>query len=997
MERRKAIKAIAAAAGVICARPGILALGQDQTPVEKSSFALPIRGIANRRGRLVQPIQLTIAHAGTNARLVVRADHHEVERRVLSSGTHTFKVYIDPVETARKVLIEYEIAGRSDSAEVRVEPVRKVQIFILPHSHHDLGYTALQKDVEEKQMANISKGIELARQTASYPHGARFVWNLEVLWGADLFMRTKTKREREELISAVKKGWIGLNGMYANELTGLCRPEELVQLFRYSTELGNQCGTHVDSAMISDVPGYTWGTVSAMAQAGIRYFSAAPNFFDRIGTFMVEWQDKPFWWVSPSGNERVLVWVPWTGYAMSHIMKLDAKWVNKYQARLDEISFPYQISYIRWSGHGDNAIPDPHICEFVKHWNEEYEWPRFSISTTSDAFAAFEKQHGHQLPEFKGDLTPYWEDGAGSSALETRMNRGAGERLAQAAILSTIVAPQAYKAADFNAAWRNVLLYSEHTWGAWNSVSDSENPFVAKQWQVKRQFAVDAENESKRLLDGVLAAYATERDGSNIDVHNTCSWSRTDVVLISQEQSQGKDHVKNELGTSVPSQRLSTGELAFLAENVPALGTASFHLSAEAPHVPEKPVTVLDGVLDNGVVCAKVDSKNGDIVELRSTRNAHNFVDTGSDEALNKYLYLEGSDTSKVSTSGPVTITIEEPGPLVATIRIESSAPGCVNLVRRVRLKAHVDWIELSNTVNKKRAPLNPNPGKDGPGGEFAQRGSKESVQFAFPFAVENGQIRIDVPLAVMRPEIDQLPGSCKNWLPVGRWIDVANAEYGVTCATLDAPLVEIGSLSATMLGSQTHPEIWRKRIEPTQKFYSWVINNHWGTNYRAYQDGLIEFRYALRPHATYDPAAASRFAIGLSQPLVSSAWGRRSPMALKLRIDQEDVLLQESKRSADGRAWIVRFFGAAGENRKASLTWTDGTPIEVWRSDLREQSLERLGTQVEVPAWELVTLRIETLNAPAGPQSTSNPAETAPAYTTADTSRSDRTKHLDN
>ena len=150
--------------------------------------------------------------------------------------------------------------------------------------------------------------------------------------------------------------------------------------------------------------------------------------------------------------------------------------VNNYQARLDEISFPYQISYIRWAGHGDNAIPDPDICEFVKQWNEEYEWPRLSISTTSEAFAAFEKEYGHQLPEFKGDLTPYWEDGAGSSALETRMNREASERLAQAATLSAILAPQAYKKSDFDAAWRNVLLYSEHTWGAWNSVSDSEIP-----------------------------------------------------------------------------------------------------------------------------------------------------------------------------------------------------------------------------------------------------------------------------------------------------------------------------------------------------------------------------------------------------------------------------------------------------------------------------------------------------------------------------------------
>jgi alpha-mannosidase len=236
-------------------------------------------------------------------------------------------------------------------------------------------------------------------------------------------------------------------------------------------------------------------------------------------------------------------------------------------------------------------------------------------------------------------------------------------------------------------------------------------------------------------------------------------------------------------------------------------------------------------------------------------------------------------------------------------------------------------------------------------------------VQFAFPFAIENGQIHIDVPLALMRPEIDQLPGSCKNSLPVGRWIDVANAEYGVTWATLDAPLVEIGSLSATMLGSQTHPEIWRKHIEPTQKFYSWIMNNHWSTNYRAYQDGPVEFRYALRPHGGYDPAAASRFAMGMSQPLVASAQGQRSRMGLKLRIDQEDVLVQECKQSADGSAWIVRLFGAAGEDRKAGLNWTDGRPIKVWRSNLREQPLEQLPTQVHVPTWELVTLRIEAPN----------------------------------
>src|SRR5579862_9745089 len=118
MERRDLIRGIAAATSIICVRPRIFALGQVQTSTEKSSFALPIRGLANKENRLVQPIQLTIEHAGTDATVVVRIDHREVDTRLLSPGTHTFNVYVDPVETARQVHIEYEVAGKSESAEV---------------------------------------------------------------------------------------------------------------------------------------------------------------------------------------------------------------------------------------------------------------------------------------------------------------------------------------------------------------------------------------------------------------------------------------------------------------------------------------------------------------------------------------------------------------------------------------------------------------------------------------------------------------------------------------------------------------------------------------------------------------------------------------------------------------------------------------------------------------------------------------------------------------
>jgi len=80
-----------------------------------------------------------------------------------------------------------------------------------------------------------------------------------------------------------------------------------------------------------------------------------------------------------------------------------------------------------------------------------------------------------------------------------------------------------------------------------------------------------------------------------------------------------------------------------------------------------------------------------------------------------------------------------------------------------------------------------------------------------------------------------------------------------------------------------------------------------------------VEFRYALRAHSGYDAAAASRLAIGLSQPLLASAAGSNSPAPPLLQIEPPDVLALALKPSEDGNAWIVRLFGASGEDRTAN------------------------------------------------------------------------------
>jgi len=116
MERRKVSKGIAAATGVNSARPRMFAYAQDQGAVEKPSLALPIRGLANKNGRLVQPIKLTIEHAGADTTLVARVDRQQVDSRNLTAGTHTVNVYFDPVQRARFMLVEYMSLCGADSA-----------------------------------------------------------------------------------------------------------------------------------------------------------------------------------------------------------------------------------------------------------------------------------------------------------------------------------------------------------------------------------------------------------------------------------------------------------------------------------------------------------------------------------------------------------------------------------------------------------------------------------------------------------------------------------------------------------------------------------------------------------------------------------------------------------------------------------------------------------------------------------------------------------------
>ena len=896
---------------------------------------------------LVQPLEVTINYPYAEAvGCVVRAAGVASQPVDLHFGSQAVDLSL-PAVTSDQALVVEVAAGNQvlASQPATLKPVRHMEIFILPHSHNDIGYTALQADVVKKQNSNIETGLRLAKETANYPEGARFVWNTEVLWCVDNYLRAATPEQRDAFFGAVKAGQVGLDAFYCNILTGLCRPEELLNLMRYATLLSDQSGVPIESAIISDVPGYTWGTVSAMAQAGVKYFSFAPNYFDRMGSTMKEWQNKPFWWRGPDGKSRVLCWCPSRGYALGHLIgdgEALARFIPQYLVELETSRYPYDITYLRWNVHGDNGSPDEKVADVVREWNAQHVWPRLTISTTANAFRAFERRYGDKLPEYSGDYTPYWEDGAASSALETALNRASAERLVQAETLWAMRDPGPFPATAFQDAWRNILLYSEHTWGAHNSISEPDLPFVRDQWKVKQAFALDADKQSRALLDQALQGRTGDSPGpSELEVFNTSSWPRTGLVTLSAKQSPAGDRVSDAKGKPVPSQRLSTGELVFLARDVPAFSASRFRVEA-GPAPLRGRVTADSASLSHPDFTVKIDPRTGGIASLFSRILNRELVDPNAATALNDYFYLPGSDLKGLERNGVPRISVKEAGPLVASLLIESDAPGCRRLVREVRVVDGLDYVEIINTVDK--LPIR----------------AKEGVHFGFGFNVPDGMPRFDVGWAAVRPELDQIPASCKNWFSVQRWVDISNDKFGVTWSPVDAPLVELGGITANLIGSQTDPSVWIQHLAPSQTIYSWVMNNHWHTNYRADQEGPTVFRYAIRPHKRFAPDDATRFGVACSQPLIVLPASGAGPAKPRLTVSSDKVLVTALKPSDDGKGWIVRLFGASGKAQQVKIAWANPAPRQLWLSGTSEKPLQPVGSNVEVPAWGIVTLRAE-------------------------------------
>lgn len=442
----------------------------------------------------------------------------------LPTGATVIVRNMKSVASPREVTVSLQSSGLRTEARLNVKPVRPWHVFVLPGGHVDIGYTHPQRVVAEIQADNFRDALRLIEQTRNRAPGERYRWNSETSWAAEQFLLRASPEEKRRFAMAVRNGELMVSASYANLLYGLVKDEEAVQALTISRHTPGLENVPHDTAMLSDAPGFPWRLATALKDADVSNFVLWPNAGDSMRATL---ENRPFWWTPQKGKGRVFVWpmFPYSiGTDLKGVFHMDhtwwpdrpkgirtadpardylGAWLSDQLVALNARNYPYEMVGVPWSM-GDNGALDLDLPDAVAAWNRKYANPKLEIATVSHACSAFLARYGKSLPTRAQDFNPQWEDGAASSARETALNRNASERLAQAEVLWR-KRGKPFPAKRFDAAWKNALLFSEHTWGADESIRSPDSPNTREQWRVKAGFAEAADRESRALLPETVA------------------------------------------------------------------------------------------------------------------------------------------------------------------------------------------------------------------------------------------------------------------------------------------------------------------------------------------------------------------------------------------------------------------------------------------------------------------------------------------------------------
>ena len=198
--------------------------------------------------------------------------------------------------------VAVNLGGHELRIPVTLNPAKKWNFFLVPHSHLDVGYTDYQAKVAEAQSRTLDEAMQMIHD---HPE---FRFSVDGFWCVRQFLAERTEEQKQLLYQAVKDKQIFVPTVEASLLTGFPTVETLLRSLYPAFSSTRSVGGDANYASITDVPSYTWSYASILAAAGLKYFVAGSDNYRAPILLQGRLHEKsPFWWEGPDGG-RILMW-----------------------------------------------------------------------------------------------------------------------------------------------------------------------------------------------------------------------------------------------------------------------------------------------------------------------------------------------------------------------------------------------------------------------------------------------------------------------------------------------------------------------------------------------------------------------------------------------------------------------------------------------------------------------------------------------------------------
>lgn len=830
---------------------------------------------------------------------------------------------------------------------------RRWEVWVVPHEHLDIGYTDHDAKIAELHSRVLDDALDLTDRLPDFRFTADGFWVIEE------YLAGRSASARDRLVQALRDQRVFVPAVHGSLFTGSASLEGLIRNLYPSHRFARAHGTPFDTAIITDVPSFSWSFASVLAAAGVRNFVGASDAYR--GPFLLHNrlnERSPHAWEGPDGG-RVTTWYSRHYHQMGSLFGMPPRIsygrdaLPRFLQAYDRPNYPSN-AVLLYGTQVENVALEPAQAEFVREWNATYAYPHLQYGGFATAMAAVTTP-SNTLPVVRGDGGPYWEDGLAANARVTALARRNAHRLPSAEKALTAarsINPRfELDPALLESAWRHSRLIDEHTWHADCSVRDPDSDQARKQGEAKDSHATEAERALERGLRRSLSAAADALPAlpGSLLVFNPLSWPRADVVET--EIGRGQGIVDPRTGTPLPFEILRTGRvyqrIRLAIPTIPGLGFTTLSLRP-LPLPPAPQPAAVSNVVENDAFRVEWDLERGGVRRLLDKRSGRELVDANSPYRLGEWLYVTGGDAlpnrlvqySTVTPLPPLTIhranathtatsTLSRLG---ATGRFVGSSSHFPRIETEIFLPTDRPEVHLTLRVQK------------------AATLAKEAAYVAFPLALAKPRFRYATANGFVDPTHDLLPGAGREWFAIQDWLTVTD-ESGttpltVTLAPVDAPLVTLGDIVRG-----TWPTEFRERAA---NVFSYVMSNYTPEGYAAAQGGDFVFHYVLTTSTAFDGAEAARFGSEALTPLElsevtrsdqrSEAQADKSAAANTApQVTPASLHVTTWKPAEDGRGTILRLLETRGESGTATVTWHGPRLTGAFRCNAVEDDLEPL------------------------------------------------------